>query len=289
LYGDRGLEELKLEMPTFREDPAQLIRLVRSYTRQNLSVDLMEEKERAMRREAEEAARGALKNPFRRLVFWFVLRNTRLSIANRENMRFARTRLFGIVRRVFRRLGDLLQEQGVLARASDINYLTVEEVFGLIQGTAVTQDVRPLVSVRAAEYRRHAEKEPRERFETTGIPCLAAELETAEKTGQERRLRGIPCSSGPAHGPAKVVLDPGRVNGDTGHILVARSTDPGWIFLMVSAKGVVTERGSILSHTAIIGRELGIPTIVGVRGATRLIPDGALLHMDGGTGEVRWQ
>jgi pyruvate,water dikinase len=58
---------------------------------------------------------------------------------------------------------------------------------------------------------------------------------------------------------------------------------------MVAAKGIVVERGSVLSHTAIIGRELGIPTIVGVRDATRLIPDGANLFMDGSTGDVRWQ
>jgi len=288
-YGDRGLEELKLETPTFRENPAQVIRLVRSYVRQDLSIDPMEEKERARRWDAEAVARVALKNPLRRLVFRFVLRNTRLSIANRENMRFARTRLFGLVRRIFRRLGMLLQEKGVLARASDINYLTIEEVFMLIQGTAVTQDVRPLIAVRAAEYRRHAEKKPRERFETTGIPYLDSQLEAKEKPSIVRKLRGTPCSSGPACGPAKVVLDPGRVNGDKGHILVARSTDPGWVFLMISAKGIVTERGSILSHTAIIGRELGIPTIVGVKNATRLIPDGARLQIDGGTGEIQWQ
>jgi pyruvate,water dikinase len=72
-----------------------------------------------------------------------------------------------------------------------------------------------------------------------------------------------------------------------GRILVTRTTDPGWIFLMAAASGLVAERGSPLSHTAIIGRELGIPTVVGVEGATRRIPDGALIVVDGGTGVVR--
>ncbi len=70
---------------------------------------------------------------------------------------------------------------------------------------------------------------------------------------------------------------------------MARATDPGWVFLMLDAAGLVVERGSPLSHTAIVGRELGIPTVVGVAGATRLIPEGAEVTLDGSTGEVWWR
>jgi pyruvate,water dikinase len=57
---------------------------------------------------------------------------------------------------------------------------------------------------------------------------------------------------------------------------------------MIASAGIVVEKGSLLSHTAIIGRELGIPTVVGAKGATRFIPDGAAITLDGTTGEVRW-
>jgi pyruvate,water dikinase len=63
-------------------------------------------------------------------------------------------------------------------------------------------------------------------------------------------------------------------------------TDPGWVFLMVAAKALVVERGSILSHTAIIGRELGIPTVVGVKDACRVIEDGVAVEVDGSSGSV---
>ena len=89
-----------------------------------------------------------------------------------------------------------------------------------------------------------------------------------------------------------VRVDPIGDNGgltDRGCILVAGSTDPAWVFLMMSSAGIIAERGSVLSHTAIIGRELGIPTIVGVRNATQTIRDGSLVTMDGDTGEIRWQ
>jgi pyruvate,water dikinase len=84
------------------------------------------------------------------------------------------------------------------------------------------------------------------------------------------------------------VLEPG-VSADAcrGSILVARETDPGWLFLMMAAKGLVVERGTLLSHTAITGRLLGIPTVVSVPNATRLIPDGATIEIDGSAGTVR--
>ena len=85
-----------------------------------------------------------------------------------------------------------------------------------------------------------------------------------------------------------MVYDPGDTASAEGCILVAHSTDPGWVFLMTAARGIIVEKGSVLSHTAIVGRELGIPTIVGVKDATRRIADGAMVFMDGGTGAVRW-
>ena len=84
-----------------------------------------------------------------------------------------------------------------------------------------------------------------------------------------------------------MVLDPDRDADLNGEILVAPMTDPAWAYLMVSAAGLVAERGSVLSHTAIIGRELGIPTVVGVAGATRAIVSGGIVEIDGTAGTVR--
>ena len=63
-------------------------------------------------------------------------------------------------------------------------------------------------------------------------------------------------------------------------------TDPGWVFLLASAKGIVTEKGSLLSHTAIIARELRIPSIVAVENATELLKNGDIVEMDGSTGDI---
>jgi len=288
-FGDRGLEELKLETKTFREEPEKLIDLIKNYCRHGLTMHDIDKQEKKIRNDAEEFLRQTLKNPIKKLLFRFVLRKARMAVAYRENMRFARSRLYGIVRHLFQRMADLFVARGLLESSSDIYYLTMDEVFGTVQGTAVTRNLQALVELRKSEYAEFARLTPKDRIETTGIPALNLihGCDTDSVTGN--RLMGVGCSSGIVQGKAKVVLDPHCTAGDGDSILIARSTDPGWVFLMISSKGIVVEKGSVLSHTAIIGRELGIPTVVGVKDATKLIPDGAQITINGSTGEVRWQ
>ncbi|UCF89164.1 MAG: hypothetical protein JSV70_02650 [bacterium] len=117
-YGDRAMEDLKLEIPGYREQPEKLVGLVRRYVRTGLSIQEMEARESGIRQSAERLMRDQLKNPFKRLAYSFVLRQARLAIANRENMRFARSRLYGIVRQIFLKMGRLFEEKGLL-RSSD--------------------------------------------------------------------------------------------------------------------------------------------------------------------------
>jgi phosphohistidine swiveling domain-containing protein len=288
-FGDRGVEELKLEKPGFREKPDALIALIRNYYRLGLSVESMEAQKLEIREKAEAFVRERLgKNPFKRIVLRFILTNARLAITNRENMRFDRSRLYGVMRRLFNRMGELFFLKDLIETASDIYYLTMDEVFGFVEGTATTLDLKALIRLRKDEYERFKRQRLKDRIRTTGSPYMNPLEETGAAGGEARILKGVGCSSGIAEGKARVVLSPSSAVTDGNFILVARSTDPGWVFLMVASRGIVVERGSLLSHTAIIGRELGIPTIVGVKDATNLIPDGALLTIDGNAGEVRW-
>ena len=99
-------------------------------------------------------------------------------------------------------------------------------------------------------------------------------------------LVGVGCAPGQVRAPALVLSEPSADIRVEGEILVAATTDPGWVFLMVAASGLVSEKGSVLSHTAIIGRELGIPTVVGVAGATRRVKTGDIVVVDGRAGTV---
>jgi pyruvate,water dikinase len=99
--------------------------------------------------------------------------------------------------------------------------------------------------------------------------------------------KGTGCSAGRVTAVARVVSDPRAQSIASGEILIARHTDPGWIALFASASAIVVERGSLLSHSAIVARELGIPCVVGLKGATRWIRDGETIEVDGASGLVR--
>jgi rifampicin phosphotransferase len=287
-FGDRGPEDLKLEKPGLREDPARLIALIRSYAERGLCVDELRQHEKTIRRQAQQLADAHLRGPVRRAIFGGVLRQTRRGIASRENMRFARSRVYGLVRRLFRRLGELFVERGLLVEADDLCYLTVEEALGTVQGTCSTADLRRLVALRKSDYDTFARRTPRPRLCTTRIPGLELSYEESGAATTTTQLQGTGCSAGSGCGQARIITEPGTPLGPGSHILVARSTDPGWVFLMIESKGIIVERGSLLSHTAIVGRELGIPTVVGVAGATEQIPEGARVQIDGSTGMIQW-
>jgi pyruvate,water dikinase len=100
-------------------------------------------------------------------------------------------------------------------------------------------------------------------------------------------LKGIAGCPGKARGTARVVLDPLDPRGlGPGEVLVAPITDPSWTPLFVPAEAVVVDVGAQMSHAVIVSRELGIPAVVSVTGATTTIPDGALLEVDGDRGVV---
>jgi pyruvate,water dikinase len=160
-----------------------------------------------------------------------------------------------------------------------------------VRGQSLSRDLKALVAQRQREYEGFAKARPGARVHTYGLVYAPSNSFTGVSTGpisgdDAKILRGTGCGAGRVEARAKVILDPQSNLEVRGEILVAPSTDPGWVFLMVAASGLVAEKGSLLSHTAIIGRELGIPTVVGVKDATRIVQDGARVVLDGGAGTL---
>jgi pyruvate,water dikinase len=98
--------------------------------------------------------------------------------------------------------------------------------------------------------------------------------------------RGIGACPGVVEGIARCIDDPKQARLAPGEILVAQQTDPGWVMLFAGASGVLVERGSLLSHSAIVTRELGIPSIVSLPGLTGWLRDGDRVRFDGASGLV---
>ncbi len=291
-FGDRCLEELKLESLTLHDEPLTLLRSVGQFARRFGTAGPedagMEAKLRtaAELRMAEElAGRGA-----RRMVFSWVLKHCRARVRDRENLRFERTRLFGRVRRIYVELGKRLHAAGRLAEPRDVFYLTVEEALGFVEGTAATTDLAGLAALRKREFAGFREKAgPADRFATRGAVYLGNAFKATHAavapTGDA--LKGIGCCPGVVRARARVITDPRNAVIESGEILVAPRTDPGWIMLFPAAAGLLVEHGSLLSHSAIVAREMGIPAIVSIAGVTAWAKTGEWLEMDGATGVVR--
>ena len=100
-------------------------------------------------------------------------------------------------------------------------------------------------------------------------------------------LRGLGCCPGIVRAPVRLVRDPRDAGELSGHILVAERTDPGWTLLFPTARGILVERGSLLSHSAIVAREMGLPCVVSIPGLMETLHDGEVVEMDGAHGTVR--
>ena len=294
-FGDRCLDELKLESATLHDDPTTLLRSIghlaqRAPLSKSTSGTGIETQLRS-RAEARvvESLRG---RPLRRLIFDWVLRNTRARVRDRENLRFERTRLFGRVRRIFVAAGIEFHARGLLESPGDIFHLELEEFLGYCAGTAASRDLKALTALRRAEFARYREMAPPpDRFETRGpvgeIKTFYARTQAGTASAVDGEWQGTGCCPGIVRGPVRVIVDPRNAMLKAGEILVAERTDPGWIMLFASAAGLLVERGSLLSHSAIVSREMGIPSIVSIPKITRELADGHWVEMNGSTGTIK--
>jgi phosphohistidine swiveling domain-containing protein len=292
-FGDRCLEELKLESQTLHEDPLVLLRNIGEVARAASVSPVTPSAGIPSARQAEDKMKAALSgSPIRRWTLFWVMRQARKRVSNRENLRFERTRLFGTIRRLFLEAGRRLEAIGRLDDARDIFYLELGEILAFNDGTATTSDLRSLAAVRKQEFEAYKNgPAPAERFETRG-PVYHAQAYRSSKpsgpitTGGEERS-GLGCCPGIVRGTACVVRDPKHARLTAGCILVADHTDPGWIMLFPSARGLLVERGSLLSHSAIVARELGIPAVISIPGLLDWLRDGDEVELDGAAGTVR--
>ena len=258
-YGDRCLGELKLETQTYRTDPELLDAAVEMRLRSDGMLPITEQK----------GKRDTL-----------FVRMAKTGIRNREISRLNRSRIFGLSRSIFLKIGKFYADKDQLDTARDVFYLRMEELVGDF-------DRKSLVE------RRKGEQLSFENAPSYSRLVFAEKIVNRPSAGQQQRvvaggdsLGGIGTSSGKVTGRVLVVTEPDDRLDTAGKILVTRSTDPGWVFLLQQAKGIIAEKGSLLSHTAIISRELKKPAVVNVKDCTQLLHTGDLVELDADRGCV---
>ncbi len=272
-FGDRNVEELKLESKTFRTDPVLLIRCILQYA------------------ETSSGLSGNVFAPPRLTgISAFFARRAAVGIRGRERSRLHRGRLYGMMRSLALRMGENLCRQGRIAQTEDIFWLYLEEIEAASSDSAL--NLKGIIAGRKEEYAglsalpaysrlvfsgKITHKHPKP---GTGTACPSGMFSSGST------CTGTACSSGIAEGEVLLVKEPSPLLDTRGKILVTKMTDPGWVFLIAPAKAVVSEKGSLLSHTAIISRELGKPAVVGIEHITEYLKTGERIRVDGDAGTV---
>ena len=290
-FGGRCLEELKLETETLEDNPLLLYRTI-GHAACIKNADAEDFSEIKLREEAEKRYKELLKaHLIKKSIYKFIVNKTRYFVRNRENLRFERTRIFGTVRKIMVEIGNKLYLLGLIDDKRDVFYLELEEILGFIEGNATTVNLKDLISVRKKTFEEYKQHNYPTRINTYG----AINTNNSFKDGSSQETTtisgdstsGIGCCPGVVRGKVRIVTDPRNANLKSGEILVAERTDPGWIMLFPIASAVLVEKGSLLSHAAIVVREMGIPAVVGVDNLLNWLNDGELVEINGATGEIK--
>ena len=289
-YGSRGPNEWEVRCPTWETDPhIALAAIDRMRLAEDSAAPTLQNAARAAERESlgTEIAAMIEGDPEAHGQFLAALNAATIFMPGRERTKTNCVKLVQEIRILSRELGRRWVANGQIEEPTDLAFLTVEEQEAELNAPGTHRDV---IAERKARFDELSALE--EPFLFVGDqptpdtwPPRSAGAETQAAPGDS--LQGMPGCPGTAVGRARVVLDSADpTNLEPGDILVAPITDPSWTPLFVPAGGVVVNVGAPLSHAIIVSRELGIPCAVSVTDATSLIPDGALIEVNGDTGAV---
>ena len=268
-FGGRFANELKLETVGMDEDISKFITVLRAY-------------ETYAPKQIEPSEVRAVSLPFfKNILFKHSLKKFKKYASQREDFRLFRSNMFSITRSIFRRVGTILEEQEILNHADDIFYMSIEEVLAIANEQEIS-DVSMKVSERKQTYFDYQNEKPPSHFLSLGENIIG---ETEQVQTESSVIRGV--SSGVVSGRVKIMKEFEMPNKIDFEILVTRHTDPGWTALIALSKGLIIEHGGVLSHASIVARELGIPAVIGVRGATELYKDGQEVQINGSNGSIK--
>ena len=209
-----------------------------------------------------------------------MINRVRTFIGYREYPKYGMVSRYFVYKRALLKEAERLVQAHVLRERADIFYLTFAELRAVLRTNHV--DYR-LIRQRKDAFRSYQALTP-PRVLTSDGEVVAGTYRRADVPAGA--LTGLPVSAGTVEGRARVILDMAEADLEAGDILVTAYTDPSWTPAFVAIKGLVTEVGGLMTHGAVIAREYGLPAVVGVEHATRLIRDGQRIRVHGTDGYV---
>ncbi|MFD8286157.1 rifamycin-inactivating phosphotransferase [Streptomyces solisilvae] len=285
-YGMRCVGEIDITRPRWRERPTTLVPVILDNVR-NFEPGAAGRRFEQGRQKAREKERDVLSrlralpdgdrkaDEAKRMID-----RVRTFIGYREYPKYGIISRYFVYKRALLAEAERLVEAGVLPEQEDIFYLTFQELHDVVRSHQV--DDR-LIQRRKDAFRSYHALTPPRVLTSDGEAVTGAYRRDDAPAGA---LIGLPVSAGTIEGRARVILDMGEADLEAGDILVTAFTDPSWSPLFVGIAGLVTEVGGLMTHGAVIAREYGLPAVVGVERATRLIRDGQRIRVHGTDGYV---
>jgi pyruvate,water dikinase len=277
-HGYHGPLEGEVASRVWREDPAPLERIISAYAEcgddANPIRNNAELRARLPGMQADVvAALPAAHRPAARVVLQLACRTLPLRGVGKA----AYVQALDVARASARRLGRLCADDGRLDEPDDIFYLTLDEL-----RASLPHDAGDLVTARRSRREDYQRIRPPHSWRGTPQPITAA----PERAQAGDVITGIGVSSGWVDGIVRIVNDPSFAEVEPGEILVSRTTDPSWASIMFVSAALVVDIGGMISHAAVVARELGIPAVVNTRNGTDLLRDGDRVRVDGAKGTV---
>ncbi|WP_327173473.1 phosphoenolpyruvate synthase [Streptomyces sp. NBC_01336] len=285
-YGMRCVGEIDITRPRWRERPTTLVPVildnVRNFGRGAAGRRFEEGRQRAQKKEQEVLSRlrvlpdGDQKaDEAKRMID-----RVRTFIGYREYPKYGIVSRTFVYKQALLREAERLVEDNVLRDKEDVFYLTFQEFHDVVRSNRLDER---LIQRRKDAFRSYHALTPPRVLTSDGEALTGAYRRDDVPAGA---LTGVPVSAGTIEGRARVILDMSEADLEAGDILVTAFTDPSWSPLFVGIAGLVTEVGGVMTHGAVIAREYGLPAVVGVEQATRLIRDGQRIRVHGTDGYV---
>ncbi len=285
-YGMRGVGEIDITRPRWSERPAMLVPLILGNIRNFVPGDgarrFEQGRQEAWKKEQELLERlRALPDGVRKAEETKrMIDRVRTFAGYREYPKYGMVSRYFIYKQALLAEAERLVQVGVLREQEDIFYLRFQELQDVVR-THQADD--QLIRQRKDAFRSYQALTPPRVLTSDGEAVAGSYRRDGLPTGA---LVGLAVSAGTVEGRARVILDMAEADLEAGDILVTAYTDPSWTPLFVAITGLVTEVGGLMTHGAVIAREYGVPAVVGVEGATRLIRDGQWIRVHGTDGYV---
>jgi pyruvate,water dikinase len=285
-YGMRGAGEIDITRPRWSERPTTLVPLILDHVR-NFEPGAGERRfeqgrQQAWMKEQEllERLRALPDGEQKAEEVKRMIDRVRAFIGYREYPKYGMVSRYFVYKQALLKEAERLVQAHVLRLQEDIFYLTFQELHDVVRTNRVDDQ---LIRERKDAFRSYQALTPPRVLTSDGEAVAGAYRRDDFPAGA---LVGLPVSAGIIEGRARVILDMAEADLEAGDILVTAYTDPSWTPLFVAIMGLVTEVGGLMTHGAVIAREYGLPAVVGVEHATRLIRDGQRIRVHGTDGYV---